>query len=140
MNYSQLNQRIRLVQAGDREAFASLVREGCGSLYLYAIVIREHKKEALQLVSATYIRAWNGIASLRVPDEFDLWLKGILWHEAAVSTTETTEGLRRRVQAKLDILMHQAFLQTENYWYLPVADRRRLVEDVMARVKAAPAR
>ena len=59
MQYEYLEERIMMSKCGDLKAFEGLILEGCGSLYLYAAMIKNTKNERIRLVRNTYMTAWN---------------------------------------------------------------------------------
>ena len=131
MYYEYIEERIMTAKCGDLDAFGGLVMEGCGSLYLYAAMLRETKEERLRLVKNTYVSAWNSLQRLEIPNKYDVWLKGLMWKQAAIETNESEDEVRRTAVSGVNDLIKQAFASAENYWYLGIDDKKKLAESVM---------
>ena len=137
MQYEYIEEKVMLSKCGNLDAFSQLIMEGCGSLYLYAAMLKNTKTERIRLVRNTYLSAWGNISCLEVPDKFDLWLKGILWKQAAIETDGEEEEMRVLAEEGVNTLIKEAFKSAENYWYLPLQEKERLaysvIEDIRSR-------
>ena len=136
MQYDYLEERIMMSKCGDLEAFESLILEGCGSLYLYAAMIKNTKNERLRLVRNTYMSAWNKLQKLEIPDRFDLWIKGILWKQAAIECNEEEDVIQKMAEDSVSDLIKRAFKASENYWYLSIDDKNRLAQTVVNDIRS----
>ena len=131
MQYEYLEERIMMSKCGDLEAFESLIMEGCGSLYLYAAMIKNTKGERIRLLRNTYMAAWNRLQMLEIPGRFDLWIKSLLWKQAAVECDGTEELIQKIAEDGVNELIKRAFKEAENFWYLPLDDKSRLAQTVI---------
>lgn len=134
MYYDNIEERIMLVKCGDVSAFEELVLEGCGSLYLYAAVLRDTKKERFDLVRSTYLHAWDRLTMLEMPEKYDVWIKGILWQEAAAEYDEDEVAVEHVAHDRVSRIMREAFRYAENYWYLSPEDKARLTSSVISEI------
>ena len=136
MQYEYLEERIMMSKCGDLKAFEGLILEGCGSLYLYAAMIRGTKSERIRLVRNTYMAAWNRLQMLEIPDRFDLWIKNLLWKQAAIECQEEEESIQKIAEDGVSDLIKRAFKSSENYWYLPLDDKNKLARSVINDIKS----
>lgn len=140
MQYEYLEERIMMSKCGDLKAFEGLILEGCGSLYLYAAMIKNTKNERIRLVRNTYMTAWNRLQMLEIPGRFDLWIKGILWKQAAIECHEEEEVIQKIAEDGVSNLIREAFKSSENYWYLPLDDKYSLAETVISDIQSGASR
>src|SRR5258708_28288402 len=68
---------VRLAQAGNRDAFNSLVREN--ETMVFAVVFRRlrNRAEALEVTQDVFIQVLRKISQLRDPERFGGWLRRI---------------------------------------------------------------
>lgn len=140
MVYDRIEERIMRAKCGDTDVFEELIIEGCGSLYLYAAMIKDSKAERFRLVRETYNTAWNRITALEIPGRFDLWIKGIMWKQAAVDENRTDAEMRELAEDRVSSLLKKAFEEAENYWYLPLKDKKLLAAAVMSDIRCGRTR
>ena len=81
-------------QAGDADAFTSLVGSTVDGLYSTARLILRRDDDAEDAVQDALLRAWLGIRGLRDPDRFEAWLRRLTVH-ACYRTA--SRGRNRRV-------------------------------------------
>jgi len=72
------NEKIKLAQKGDDNAFYELISERKGQLYKTAFAYVKNKEEALDIVSDTVYKAYISIKKLKEPSFFNTWLTRIL--------------------------------------------------------------
>ena len=72
------NEKIKLAQKGDDNAFYELISERKGQLYKTAFAYVKNKEEALDIVSDTVYKAYISIKKLKEPSLFNTWLTRIL--------------------------------------------------------------
>lgn len=63
---------------GSREAFTALVRRHQNYAYGTAIGLLSNFELAQDVVQEAFLAAWQGLGSLRDPERFGLWLRGIV--------------------------------------------------------------
>ena len=83
---------MRRVLAGDREAYASLVRRHQAGLFRYARGLGIPPDPAEDLVQDAFIRAYHGLATCADPDRFEVWVFRILRNAAL----DFLKDIRRR--------------------------------------------
>lgn len=83
---------VRRVMAGDREAYASLVRRHQAGLFRYARGLGIPPDPAEDLVQDAFIRAYHGLATCADPDRFEVWVFRILRNAAL----DFLKDIRRR--------------------------------------------
>lgn len=83
---------VRRVLAGDREAYASLVRRHQAGLFRYARGLGIPPDPAEDLVQDAFIRAYHGLATCADPDRFEVWVFRILRNAAL----DFLKDIRRR--------------------------------------------
>lgn len=135
MFYEFIEERIMASKCGDLDAFEKLILEGCGSLYLYASMLRETKEERFRLVKNTYLLAWNKLQQLEIPEKYDVWIKSLLWKQAAMETSDDEEEVRKTALCGVNNLIKQAFASAENYWYIPLGEKKKLAGMVIDDIK-----
>ena len=140
MVYESIDERIMRVKCGDMAVFEDLILEGCGSLYLYAAMIKDSKAERFRLVRETYMIAWDRIRALEIPTRFDIWIKGIMWKQAAIEEGKTETEVKELAEDRVSTLLKRAFREAENYWYLPLDDKRLLAAAVMSDIRCGRSR
>jgi RNA polymerase sigma-70 factor (ECF subfamily) len=64
--------------AGDRDAYAELVRTLIGRLYAVAFLILRNQAQAEDATQEALVAAWRDLSALRDPDRFDGWVHRIL--------------------------------------------------------------
>ena len=64
-------------QAGDRSALASLVTRHVGSVRACVLAVLGPTSDLDDLVQEALVRGVDGLSSLRDPDRFGPWLRGI---------------------------------------------------------------
>lgn len=87
-------ERIRLAQTGDAEAFEWLYERHCESLRRYVLAIVRDPDQADDVLADTFLLAWRDLPKLRDCRRFDAWLLRIARHRAlsAVSRRRYTLG------------------------------------------------
>ncbi len=90
MDRSELVDRAR---AGDRHAFAELIRASGARLDATARLILRDPELAQDAVQDTLIRAWRSLPGLRDPATFDHWLHSLVAH----ACIDLVRKRRRRV-------------------------------------------
>jgi RNA polymerase sigma factor (sigma-70 family) len=80
---------VRLAQAGDREAFARLVRRHQAGVYRFLFRMLESHEEALELTQETFIKAWQAVAEWQPQAQFRTWIYRI-------ASNTALDTLRRR--------------------------------------------
>jgi RNA polymerase sigma-70 factor (ECF subfamily) len=81
-------------QAGDADAFTSLVASAVDGLYSTSRLILRRDDEAEDAVQDALLRAWLGIRGLRDPDRFEAWLRRLTVHSCYRTASR---GRSRRV-------------------------------------------
>jgi RNA polymerase sigma-70 factor (ECF subfamily) len=71
---------IRLAQAGDVDAFTTLITARLLPMFRTATAILGHEADARDAVQGSLAAIWRGLPSLREPDRFDAWSTRILVH------------------------------------------------------------
>ena len=140
MAYEDIDEKLIKVECGDFNAYREIIIEGCGSLYLYASMIKDSKADRIRLVRETYMIAWNRLIRLEMTGRFDIWLKSILWQHAAVEEGKTEAEVREFAEDKVNLLLKSAFREAENYWYLPSIDRQLLAASIVKEIKGGNTR
>jgi RNA polymerase sigma-70 factor (ECF subfamily) len=72
------NEKVKLAQRGDDNAFYELLNERKSQLYKTAFAYVKNKEEALDIVSDTVYKAYISIKNLKEPSFFNTWLTRIL--------------------------------------------------------------
>jgi RNA polymerase sigma-70 factor (ECF subfamily) len=72
------NEKVKLAQKGDDNAFYELLNEQKSQLYKTAFAYVKNKEEALDIVSDTVYKAYISIKNLKEPSFFNTWLTRIL--------------------------------------------------------------
>jgi RNA polymerase sigma-70 factor (ECF subfamily) len=80
-------------RAGDRGAFAALVREHERDIYTLAVRLTEDYDQAADVAQEAFIRAWNGLPAFRGDSSFGTWM-----YRITVNTAWTWRRRRRRNQ------------------------------------------
>ena len=70
-------QKIEAAQAGDRQAFAELVRMHESMLRTFALYRLPYPEEAAEAVQDTFVRAFEQLAEFRAGTDFGTWLRSI---------------------------------------------------------------
>ena len=86
---------VARAQAGDQDAFESLIRPRFDRLLRLAFSIIHDESDARDAVQDGCLLAWRELPSLRDPDRFEAWLWRIL-----INTCRTTLRGRRRVSIR----------------------------------------
>ncbi|MFI5261492.1 MAG: RNA polymerase sigma factor [Candidatus Limnocylindrales bacterium] len=86
-------------QAGDHDAFTTLVASSLDRLYGGARLILRDDGQAQDAVQDAMLRAWRGLKGLRQPARFDAWLYRLVVH--ACYRIARREGARRIVEVRL---------------------------------------
>jgi RNA polymerase sigma-70 factor (ECF subfamily) len=71
---------IRLAQAGDIDAFTTLIVARLPPMSRTAMAILGHEADARDAVQASLAAIWRGLPSLREPERFEAWSTRILVH------------------------------------------------------------
>jgi RNA polymerase sigma-70 factor (ECF subfamily) len=87
---------VERAAAGDREAFADLIRVRGAKLDGAARLITRDPELARDVVQETLIRAWRDLPRLRDRDRFDAWIKRLLVNAAM-------DELRRRRRRVVEV-------------------------------------
>ena len=72
------NEKIKLAQKGNNNAFYELISERKEQLYKTAFAYVKNKEDALDIVSDTVCKAYISIKKLKEPSLFNTWLTRIL--------------------------------------------------------------
>jgi RNA polymerase sigma-70 factor, ECF subfamily len=89
MNRAELQNTLRRCKAGDRAAFAILVREHYGLAYGLALRMVCDEADADDVAQEAFIRVWRGLDRFDVETRFTTWLYTIV-------TNLSLDQLRRR--------------------------------------------
>jgi RNA polymerase sigma-70 factor (ECF subfamily) len=92
---------VRRAQAGNREAFAELIRRFERPALAIAFAVLADGEAAGDAVQDGFMRAWQKLAELRQPDRFGAWLGGIVRNLAHDEQRRCRRELRVRVEASL---------------------------------------
>jgi RNA polymerase sigma-70 factor, ECF subfamily len=65
-------------QAGDHDAFTTLVAESIDRMYATAGLILRSEDRAQEAVQEAMVQAWLGIRAVREPDRWEAWLRRLL--------------------------------------------------------------
>jgi len=86
---------IRLAQAGDVDAFTTLILVRLPPMSRTAMAILGHEADARDAVQAALAAIWRGLPSLREPDRFEAWSTRILVHACRrIARDRRRAGLR----------------------------------------------
>ena len=86
---------IRLAQAGDIDAFTTLIVARLPPMSRTAMAILGHEADARDAVQAALTAMWRGLPSLREPDRFEAWSTRILVHACRrIARERRRAGLR----------------------------------------------
>lgn len=119
---------VRAVLAGDKDAFAVIVRRFQGAILTLAAVILHDREAAREVAQEVFVRAWRGLKSFDQTRSMKGWLMGIAYRvasdyqrERAVRTakersTAAQGDLRTREEYPLDALI--ADEQSRALWKL----------------------
>jgi len=80
---------VRLAQAGDRAAFAHLVRRHQGGVHRFIMRMLGSHEEALELTQETFIKAWQALPQWQPQAQFKTWIYRI-------ASNTAMDALRRR--------------------------------------------
>jgi len=86
---------VERAQAGDRDAFETLLGRWLDPSLRVAFVILGNEADARDATQEAFLQAWRDIPRLRDPDRFDAWLNRIL-----VNRCRTLRGNRRRTTVR----------------------------------------
>ena len=75
-----MDELVEQARAGDREAFASLVRMTSDRMYAIATRILRDADLAEDALQGALITAWKSLPTLRDPARFEAWLRRLLVH------------------------------------------------------------
>ena len=81
---SDMNHDALLIQqsiAGDSQSFEHLVRKYHRTVYLLATRWLRNPEDAQETTQDVFLKAYRNLISLRQPESFDAWLRGITRHE-----------------------------------------------------------
>ncbi|HEV3024181.1 MAG TPA: sigma-70 family RNA polymerase sigma factor [Pirellulales bacterium] len=92
---------VRRAQAGDRDAFAELIRRFERPALAIAFAVLADGDAAGDAVQDGFVRAWRRLAELRQPERFGAWLCGIVRNLARDEQRRCRRELRVREQAAL---------------------------------------
>ena len=76
-----MEELVKRARAGDRDAFADLVRQLQDGFYRVAWAILRSDADAADAMQEAVLRCWTGIADLREPAYFKTWATRILVNE-----------------------------------------------------------
>jgi RNA polymerase sigma-70 factor (ECF subfamily) len=65
---------VEQAQAGDLDAFDSLVRQYQGKLYGYLYRVSRNAADAEEMAQETFVKAWDGLSGFRGAASFRTWL------------------------------------------------------------------
>lgn len=76
MSDEQQNERewVHLAQAGDRAAFARLVRRHQDAVYRFILRMLGSREEALELTQDTFIKVWQALPQWQPQAQFKTWI------------------------------------------------------------------
>jgi RNA polymerase sigma factor (sigma-70 family) len=80
---------VRLAQAGDRAAFAHLVRRHQDAVHRFILRMLGSHEEALELTQDTFIKAWQALPQWQPQAQFKTWIYRI-------ASNTAMDALRRR--------------------------------------------
>ena len=78
MRSLSIEERVKLAQKGDEEAFSTLIYEKKETLYVTAYSYVKNKEDALDIVQETVYKAYKNIKKLKEAKFFNTWLTRIL--------------------------------------------------------------
>ena len=73
--------QVKAAQAGDRQAYADLIRRTYPSVYLQCLGRLGNPADAEDLAQEIFLKGYLKIRSLRRPDHFERWIRTIARHE-----------------------------------------------------------
>jgi RNA polymerase sigma-70 factor, ECF subfamily len=111
--------RVEAARAGDREAYADLIRVRGDRLYALAQRILRDVDRAEDALQEALVIAWRDLAGLRDPDRFDAWL-----HRLVVRACLAEAARERRRFSNLRVLPMDVPTATDDF--LNVVDRDQL--------------
>ncbi len=94
--------RVLAAAAGDRDAFAELVREASGTVFALAMARTRDRAAAEDVTQEVFLRAWERLGELRDPEVVVSWLCGI-----TVRVAGDANRRRARSPGSLDRLAEQ---------------------------------
>ena len=115
MNHEDELHLARRAIRGDPDAYGELIRHYQEYLYKMAWLQMNHEDNALDLVSATILKGWQGIRKLKHPEWFKTWitrillntakteLKKIAYYEKAESVTPELPVQNSSVEERIDL-------------------------------------
>ncbi|MBI4049733.1 MAG: sigma-70 family RNA polymerase sigma factor [Candidatus Doudnabacteria bacterium] len=74
MTEDDLNNLLSLAQSGDREAFGVIYDQYSGKIYKFIFFRVNHKEVAEDILSDTFVKAWNKISQIQSPQALSSWL------------------------------------------------------------------
>jgi RNA polymerase sigma-70 factor (ECF subfamily) len=80
---------VRLAQAGDRAAFANLVRRHQDAVHRFIMRMLGSREEALELTQETFIKVWQALPQWEPRAQFKTWV-------FRIASNAATDALRRR--------------------------------------------
>ncbi len=93
-NAPNVTELLRSAGSGDEAAFEQLYREHAGRVYALCLRLSGDTGQAGELTQDVFVRAWQGLASIRGDSAFSSWL-----HRLAVNVALTAHrGDRRRLR------------------------------------------
>jgi RNA polymerase sigma-70 factor (ECF subfamily) len=110
---------VEAARAGDREAYADLIRSRGDRLYALAQRILRDVDRAEDALQEALVIAWRDLGGLRDPDRFDAWLHRLVVRACLVEATR-----ERRRFSNLRLLPIDIPAPTDDF--LSVADRDQL--------------
>lgn len=75
-----VDELVERARAGDRDAFASLVRQTSDRMYAIATRILRDSHLAEDALQSAFVTAWRTLPTLRDPARFEAWLRRLLVH------------------------------------------------------------
>lgn len=111
---------VEAARAGDREAYADLVRVRGDRLYAIAQRVLRDAHRSEDAVQEALVIAWRDLPGLRDPDRFDAWLGRILVRTCIAEASRH----RRRLTVDIQALPTEIPVGTDDY--LSVGDRDQL--------------
>ena len=94
-----MSAQVLAAQAGDREAFAGLVRRWQGAVCAIGLAILRDVAASEDLAQEVFLAAWQGLARLQDPDSFGPWVRQLTRYKAL---DRRRSGLRYAARVVLD--------------------------------------
>ena len=117
---------IKLILAGDSQAFATLVSKYQHMVYNLAIKLMGDKQEAEEIAQDSFLQAYRSLSSFKGESKFSTWLYKIVYHKGLDALK------KRKRKRKLEVLNIDVYPALENDWdSLEVKERRRSVKEAV---------